>query len=155
MPLALRSPAIDELPALGDLCARSKAIWGYDEKFIEACRAELSFCARDLLLTQIVVAEENERVIGVAQVKVVESEADLLKLFVDPTALRNGVGKVLFAWAADRARMMGARRLLIEADPDAAPFYRRMGARDAGLAPSGSIAGRMLPKLVLELGPTG
>jgi hypothetical protein len=46
---------------------------------------------------------------------------------------------------------MGARRVFIEADPDAAPFYRRMGARDAGLAPSGSIAGRMLPRLVFEL----
>jgi GNAT superfamily N-acetyltransferase len=155
MPLALRAPAMDELPGLGDLCARSKAVWGYHEKFIEACRAELSFNARDLLLTQIAVAEENERVIGVAQVKVVESEAELLKLFIDPAALRNGVGKVLFAWAANTARMIGARRLLIEADPDAAPFYRRMGARDAGLAPSGSIAGRMLPKLVLELCTTG
>jgi hypothetical protein len=41
--------------------------------------------------------------------------------------------------------------MIIEADPDAAPFYRRLGARDAGLAPSGSIAGRMLPKLVVEL----
>ena len=155
MSLALRAPTMDELPGLGDLCARSKAVWGYDEKFIEACRAELSFDARDLLLTQIVVAEENDWVIGVAQVRIVESEADLLKLFVDPAALRTGVGKVLFAWAADTARMMGARRLLIEADPDAAPFYRRMGAHDAGLAPSGSIAGRMLPKLVLELCPTG
>ena len=40
---------------------------------------------------------------------------------------------------------------MIEADPDAAPFYRRMGAQDVGLAPSGSIPGRMLPKLVKEL----
>jgi GNAT superfamily N-acetyltransferase len=87
----------------------------------------------------------------VAQVKVVDTEAHLLKLFVDPTALRHGVGTILFGWAAEVARDMGARRVFIEADPDAAPFYRRMGARDAGLAPSGSIAGRMLPRLVFEL----
>jgi hypothetical protein len=49
---------------------------------------------------------------------------------------------------------MGADRLLIEADLEAAPFYRRMGAHDYGLAPSGSIPGRMLPKLVKELGRT-
>jgi hypothetical protein len=45
----------------------------------------------------------------------------------------------------------GAARMTIEADPDAAPFYRHLGARDIGLAPSGSIAGRVLPKLALDL----
>jgi GNAT superfamily N-acetyltransferase len=149
--LAIRTPRADELPGLGDLCLRSKAVWGYDETFMAACRAELSFEAGDLLATQIAVLElDNER-LGVAQVKVVDTEADLLKLFVDPTALRRGAGKILFDWAADVARKMGARRLFIEADPGAAPFYRRMGARDAGFAPSGSIAGRMLPRLVFEL----
>jgi hypothetical protein len=35
----------------------------------------------------------------------------------------------------------------------AAPFYRRMGAYDVGQAPSGSVPGRMLPKLVMNLCP--
>ena len=78
-------------------------------------------------------------------------DADLQKLFVEPAALRGGVGKALFGWAIDAAREMGASRMIIEADPDAAPFYRRLGARDIGYAPSGSIAGRMLPKLGLDL----
>jgi hypothetical protein len=42
--------------------------------------------------------------------------------------------------------------MVIEADPDAAPFYRKMGAKHCGFAPSGSIPGRVLPKLVKELG---
>ena len=43
---------------------------------------------------------------------------------------------------ADRlAASRGADRHLIEAEPDAAPIYRQMGARDVGLAPSASIAG--------------
>jgi hypothetical protein len=45
----------------------------------------------------------------------------------------------------------GAHRLSVEADPGAAPFYRRMGAQDVGLAPSRSITGRMLPKLIKAL----
>jgi hypothetical protein len=49
---AIRTPRTDELPALGDLCLRSKAVWGYDETFMAACRAELSFEPRDLLVTQ-------------------------------------------------------------------------------------------------------
>jgi hypothetical protein len=34
----LRAPRLDELEALSDLCLRSKAVWGYDAAFLEACR---------------------------------------------------------------------------------------------------------------------
>jgi GNAT superfamily N-acetyltransferase len=151
MPYLIRTPAAEELPALASLCFRSKAVWGYDNDFMEACRRELSFDPLELRSTSIVVAEEHGRIVGVAQVKVIRKQADLLKLFVEPTALRSGVGKALFVWACGRAASMGADELVIEADPDAGPFYRRMGAEDRGLVPSGSIAGRMLPKLVKDL----
>jgi GNAT superfamily N-acetyltransferase len=153
--LTIRPPTIDELSGLSDLCFRSKAVWGYDGEFMEACRGELSFGPRDLELTRIAVAEHDGRPIGVAQLRVVDDEADLLKLFVEPSALRNGTGKALLAWVIDVAKKLGAMRLTIEADPDAAPFYRRMGAYDVGQAPSGSVPGRMLPKLAMNLCPVG
>jgi GNAT superfamily N-acetyltransferase len=151
MQTLIRTPDVAELPALSELCLRSKAVWGYDAAFMAACRKELTFNATELVSSRIAVAERAGTILGVAQVKQIGQEADLAKLFVEPSALRGGIGKVLFAWATDAARSMGATRLAIEADPDAAPFYRRLGARDAGLAPSGSIAGRMLPKLVFDL----
>ena len=92
MALTIRSPTIDELSGLSDLCFRSKAVWGYDEEFMEACRGELSFGPHDLELTPIAVAEHDGKPIGVAQVKVVDEKADLLKLFVEPSVLRNGTG---------------------------------------------------------------
>jgi N-acetylglutamate synthase-like GNAT family acetyltransferase len=118
---------------------------------MESCRKELSIELRDLTSTTIGVAEQHGRLVGVAQIKVTGSEADLLKLFVEPTTLRSGVGSELFAWASASAASQGADRLLIEADPDAAPFYRRMGARDVGSATSGSVPGRMLPRLIKSL----
>ncbi|UQR62267.1 GNAT family N-acetyltransferase [Bradyrhizobium sp. C-145] len=151
MPYLMRTPAVEELPALSALCFRSKAVWGYDNDFMEACRRELSFDPLELQSTSIVVAEEHGRIVGVAQVKVVGKEADLLKLFVEPTVLRGGVGRALFVWACGRAAAMGADKLMIEGDPQAPPFYRRMGAEDCGFVPSGSIAGRLLPKLVRDL----
>jgi GNAT superfamily N-acetyltransferase len=150
----LREPTVEELPALSALCLRSKAAWGYDNHFMEACRGELTIEPCDLRLTSIAVAEEDGKIVGVAQVKVVGREADLLKLFVEPTTLRRGIGRALFVWATDQATSGGANRLAIEADPDAVPFYRRMGAEDCGFAPSSSIAGRMLPRLVKELRST-
>jgi len=151
VPLTIRTPTIDELPDLSDLCFRSKAVWGYDAAFMEACRAELSLEARDLHSTSIAVADDDGKPIGVAQVQVAGDEAVLLKLFVEPDALRTGVGRALLAWATDISKRMGATQLTIEADPDAAPFYRRMGAHNVGQAPSGSIPGRMLPKLAIDL----
>src|SRR5262245_41596306 len=133
MELLIRPPAVEELPSLSELCMRSKAVWGYDSTFMEACRRELSFDPRDLESSRIAVAARGDCVLGVAQVRVVGNEADLVKLFVEPTAMRSGVGQALFAWALDAARALGASRMIIEADPDAAPFYRRLGARDAGL----------------------
>jgi GNAT superfamily N-acetyltransferase len=151
--LTIRPPTIDELPGLSDLCFRSKAVWGYAEEFMEACRGELSFEPRDLELTPIAIAEHDGKPIGVAQLRIVDGEADLLKLFVEPSALRSGTGKALLAWAIGAAKKRGATRLTIESDPDAAPFYRRMGAYDVGQAPSGSVPGRMLPKLAMNLFP--
>ena len=151
MPLTIRPATIEELSGLSDLCFRSKAAWGYDKAFMEACRRELSFEPRDLDLTPIAVAERDGKPVGVAQVKVINGEADLMKLFVEPSALRRGTGKALLVWATDVAKKLGASRLTIDADPDAAPFYRRMGAYDVGQAPSGSVPGRLLPKLAMNL----
>src|ERR1700739_4516964 len=120
LPLTIRAPTIDELSSLSDLCFRSKAVWGYDEEFMEACRGELSFEPRDLTLTSIEVAEHNGKPIGVAQVKVVDGEADLLKLFVEPSGLRSGTGNALLVWASEIAKKLGATRLTIDADPGAA-----------------------------------
>jgi len=151
----VREARPDELPSLSDLCLRSKAVWGYNDAFLDACRRELTLQADELDTTKVVVAEDRYAVAGMVQIKVVRRQADLLKLFVEPHMLRQGIGRQLFAWAVEQARSMGARRLLIESDPDAAPFYRRMGARDVGVVASGSIPGRLLPRLAYELADLG
>ena len=70
---------------------------------------------------------------------------------LEPARLGEGTGKMLYVWACRFAQGLGARELVIEADPDAAPFYRHMGAEPAGEAESGSIPGRFLPRLVHRL----
>ena len=149
--IQLRDARKSELPSLGELCLRSKAVWGYDDAFMTACRTELTLRPDELQSTYLQVAVRDSTVVGLAQVKVADTDADLLKLFVEPALLRSGVGRLLFEWATARARGLGAVRMIIEADPGAAPFYERMGAKYAGLAPSQSIPGRMLPRMQIEL----
>jgi GNAT superfamily N-acetyltransferase len=149
--IQLRNARQNELPSLGELCLRSKAVWGYDDAFMTACRAELTLCPDELQSTHIQVAERGSTVVGMAQVNVTGTDAYLLKLFVEPALLGSGVGRLLFEWATAKARGLGAVRVIIEADPGAAPFYEHMGARYAGSAHSQSIPGRMLPRMQIEL----
>jgi GNAT superfamily N-acetyltransferase len=147
--IRLRDVRPDELPDLSDLCLRSKAVWGYDAAFMAACRAELTLRPDELRSTHLQVAERDTRIVGLAQIKVA-AHAELLKLFVEPAELKSGVGRMLFDWATARARHLGAIGMIIEADPGAAAFYVRMGARQVGFAASHSIEGRMLPRLQIE-----
>ena len=149
--IRLRNALQDELSGLSGLCLRSKAHWGYDEAFLAACRAELTIHLDELQTTSLQVAERDATVVGLAQIKVTGADADLLKLFIEPALLGSGIGRLLFEWATVKARDLGATRMIIEADPGAAPFYERMGAHYAGFAPSGSIPGRMLPRMRMEL----
>jgi GNAT superfamily N-acetyltransferase len=149
--IQLRDALLTELSSVSELCLRSKAVWGYDDAFMAACRGELTLHPDELRTTHLQVAERDAIVIGLVQLKVIDANADLMKLFVEPARLGSGVGRRLFEWATARARDLGAVRMMIAADPGAAPFYERMGARHAGIAPSQSIPGRMLPRLQMEL----
>jgi GNAT superfamily N-acetyltransferase len=148
--LKLRTPRRDEATALTELCLRSKAVWGYDEAFMRACREELTLTDATMQTSQLQVAEIDGLVVGIAQVTVKGGLAELDKLFVEPSQLRCGVGRALFDWAKNTAREAGAVMLVIEADPGARGFYRRMGAVDSGTVPSTSIPGRLLPRFTLR-----
>jgi GNAT superfamily N-acetyltransferase len=71
--------------------------------------------------------------------------------FVDLPFIGAGVGRWLFGDLLGTVRSLGLTMLRIDADPGAADFYERMGARYVGDVPSGSIPGRSLPSYRLQL----
>lgn len=148
--MKLRRPEAHELPQLSALCLRSKAVWGYDQAFLDACRTELTIRADELETTALCAAEHDGALVGIAQITVDGRDADLQKMFVEPGMMGLGVGKALFAWAISSAKNLGARQMTIDADPGAVGFYKRMGAVEHGSAQSGSIPGRVLPRLQIE-----
>ena len=138
----LRAPKDGEWAALSALCLRSKAHWGYDPDFMEACRAELTITPGQVAAWPTIVAgPAGGPASGLAQFSVEGDRVWLEKLFVDPGAMGRGIGRALFTWAIDAARERGGRVLVIEADPQAVPFYQRLGAVPVGHAPSASIPG--------------
>jgi GNAT superfamily N-acetyltransferase len=139
---SIRDATAEDRAVLSALAFASKAHWGYDDAFMEACRAELTVHVEDVERMCVRVAcDADGAVVGFYGL----DGDDVEWFFVAPAAMRGGVGAALFADAVAQARRRGAARLRIEADPFAAPFYERMGAVPAGTAPSAAIPGRALP----------
>ena len=142
----------DEAAALSDLALRSKAHWGYDAAFLEACREELTLTPEQAGGTRV-VRDSAGTVVGFHLLAPDPDDrpgrGELLMLFVDPSAMGSGVGRVLLEDAVASAGERGWTALRVESDPGAEGFYVRHGARRVGRVPSGSVAGRELPLLEL------
>lgn len=149
-----------EAAALTALVRRSKAHWGYGAEFLAACAPQLRVGEEELALRRVVVAENGRgRLLGVASLEDLDppdgtdggGEADgsraarLGLLFVEPAAIGRGVGRLLYRDAVRRAAELGFRRLLIDADPHAAGFYRAMGAVPAAGSPPGLVRFAVAP----------
>lgn len=144
--MQIRNARPGEAASLTALCVRSKAHWGYDAAFMTSSAATLKVNEDDIAVGRVLVAiDEAGRVLGMACVVSDGEVADLDALFVDPPAIGGGAGRALFDAAAGLARQQGAGRMTILADPNAAAFYERMGARYLRNAPSDAIPGRTLP----------
>jgi GNAT superfamily N-acetyltransferase len=149
--IQLRPARPPEASAISDLAMRSKAHWGYDDDFLNACRTELTIAPDRCDGVRLIVAESEGVIIGFYRLSGEAPEGTLEALFVDEPMIGSGLGRRLFADAVDRARRLGLVTLLIDADPGAEPFYQHMGAERIGESPSGSIPDRVLPRLRLAL----
>jgi GNAT superfamily N-acetyltransferase len=144
--MLVRNAKLEEASSLTALCVRSKAYWGYDAAFMKLSAVALTVNEDDIAAGRVLVAVDDAgRMIGMACVLSEGESSDLDSLFVDPPAIGSGAGRALFEAAIILARRQGARRMTILADPNAAAFYERMGARYLRHAPSDAIPGRTLP----------
>jgi N-acetylglutamate synthase-like GNAT family acetyltransferase len=149
--VTFRSARPDEAEVLTEVVMRSKAHWGYSEEFMERCRKELAVHPDDVVPSRITVAEAAGRVVAVASLAGEPPEGELGMLFVEPDVIGKGVGRRLFRHMADIARGVGIRTIVLDADPNAEPFYEAMGCVSVGVVPSGSIPGRTLNRYTFEL----
>jgi GNAT superfamily N-acetyltransferase len=141
-----------ECDALSELARRSKAHWGYEASFLEACRAELTVDATDVERLRVTVAEEGHAIVGFYALGGGPPDGELCLLFVEPARIGTGVGRALWHHALMSAAHLGFSRVRIESDPFAEGFYLAMGASRVGEAPSSSIPNRSLPLLEVEIG---
>ena len=134
---------------LSELAFRSKASNGYDDRFMEACRAELTIRPADFAKRDFWIAENDAgAILGFAGLwHVADGLVEVDPIYVEPAIKGQGVGQILWRQLEEHARTTGASKIGLDSDPFAVPFYQRMGCRVVGEAPSGSIPGRMLPRM--------
>jgi N-acetylglutamate synthase-like GNAT family acetyltransferase len=131
---------------------RSKAYWGYDATFMAMCRAELTITERRVAETTVLVAEREGRTIGFGCLSAKDdASGEIADIFVEPDEIGRGAGQTVVQALIGRARTLGLRRLVVDADPHARGFYEKLGFRFSRDVPSGSIPGRVLPQLTLTL----
>lgn len=151
----IRSARREDCEVLTELAMRSKAVWGYDAAFMEACREELTIHPEmidaDIVKLLEIDGPKGREIAGFYRLKLENGVVEVYDFFIDPGHLRQGHGKRLWHALLEDARSFGAPTLGVDADPQAEAFYVAMGMRTVGKAPSGSIPGRFLPRLTMAL----
>jgi GNAT superfamily N-acetyltransferase len=142
----------EEAGELSRIALAAKRHWGYPERWIEIWTPQLTFTPNYFETNEGWVAEVDGK--PVAFYTLMENNAIVWveNLWVLPEFMGKGVGRKLFQHAVSIARQHGCKVLRLEADPNAAGFYEKMGMRKVGEQHS-EVDGqpRVLPVMEMEL----
>jgi len=144
----------NDLEQISQLALASKAYWGYSKEFMEACIDELTYSKEMTEKSEYIfyVKESNNTIAGFYLLRQLDNnEVELEALFLDPKFMRKGFGKELLNHAKTQAIGLGLKSMFIQSDPYAQEFYEHSGAKLISKKESGSIPGRYLPLMKLEL----
>jgi GNAT superfamily N-acetyltransferase len=147
----IRPASADEATSLTKMALDAKRHWGYPEHWIKHWESDLTISSDFIRDNHVYVAEENGEVRGFYALCVTGDKAELEHMWVTPALIGTGVGKELFLDAMERAAKLNVGVVEISSDPNAAGFYKRMGATQIGEVDS-PIDGqdRKLPRLKIE-----
>jgi GNAT superfamily N-acetyltransferase len=136
---------------LTSLALEAKRYWGYPEHWIKHWKSDLTISSEFIHDNHVYVAEENGQIQGFYALIVTGNKAELDHMWVQPALIGTGIGKELFLDAMERAAALKVIAVEISSDPNAAGFYRRMGATEIGESDA-SFDGvtRKLPRLKIE-----
>jgi GNAT superfamily N-acetyltransferase len=149
-----RRASATEAEGLTALTLESKAHWGYDVEFMALARPSLTVTPEYLEANECWVVEVDGAVAGWFSLVPVADALLLDNFFVVPSLIGSGVGRLMWDEAVRRAEGAGVGRMTLEADPNAAGFYERMGARRTGSVRAPD-TGRELPIYEMRLGRDG
>ena len=148
----IRPASADEANALTKIAHDAKRYWGYPEHWIEHWESDLTITSDFIRNNHVYVVESNGDIQGFYALCVTSNKAELEHMWVTPAFIGTGIGKELFLDAMERAANLNLAGFQLTADPNAAGFYKRMGAEQIGEVGS-EIEGqpRILPRMKIDI----
>lgn len=132
MPLFRRAQPQDAA-VLTQIALTAKQSWGYPDGWMAEWRADLTIAPGYIGSSPVWMAEVGGAVAGFLGLVQEDGWWWLEHLWVLPAFQGGGLGRALFDEAVRQARASGATGLHIKSDPNAEPFYLKMGAVRTGL----------------------
>lgn len=151
--LRLRRAQPGDSERLSGIARAAKAHWGYPEAWLLAWEPVLRIRPEYVQRQLVYVGAVAHELVGFYAIEQRQARWSLEHFWVEPRWHRRGVGRRMFAHALERVRGIQPGVMVIEADPFAAGFYARMGARQTGsvAAPVDGDPARTLPVFELEV----
>jgi GNAT superfamily N-acetyltransferase len=148
----IRRASPEEADALTRIAIAAKRHWGYPERWMERWAEILTVAPQFVSNCDVYAAVSGGELFAFYALTETGRKLMLEHLWVSPDRIGSGVGRLLFEHAMGKAASRGAKRVEIEADPNAEGFYLRMGAQRVGENVY-EIEGhrRVLPLMVVEL----
>jgi GNAT superfamily N-acetyltransferase len=125
-----------EAPLLTEIAVTAKAHWGYPPEWMRSFEPLLRLTEEYLVRHRVLVAEAESQAVGFCALEDHGDEWVLEHLWVDPSWHRRGVGRALWTQAIETVRALRPGKIVLHSDPNAAGFYRRMGATEIGAVAS-------------------
>ena len=150
--ISIRRVNPHEADKMTQIALVAKRHWGYPERWMKIWTPQLTFDAEYFRENESWAAESAGRPVAFYTLLDRNGVAWLENLWVTPGLIGGGIGRALFLHALGLARERGYKRLQLEADPNAAGFYEKMGMRKIGDRHS-EVDGmqRNLPVMEMEL----
>ena len=128
----IRNASPEDASTLTTIALDAKRYWGYPENWIRLWESDLTISPEFIRDNHVYVYEDEGQIRGFYALCVTGQKADLEHMWVRPTLIGTGIGKELFLDAMERAAQLKVNAVEISSDPNAAGFYRRMGATQIG-----------------------
>src|SRR3954449_2533644 len=142
----IRTARRGEADLLREIHRRASSIWAEDRPNLDANPHLFGVDARSLEAGRVRVAvDDTGKLLGFATWRPTGEDAELDDLFVEPDAMRRGIGSDLVHDAAQCAGRAGLARLFVVGHPRTLTFYKRVGFAEKGPATT-----RFGPALRLE-----
>ncbi|MBL8100801.1 MAG: GNAT family N-acetyltransferase [Anaerolineales bacterium] len=119
----------NDADSLTQIAISAKRHWNYPEVWIQEWLPQLTISEGYISANEVWMMLDAEKPIAFYALSQSEEGYELGHLWVLPEYIGKGIGKQLLNHVLERCKLLNITTLKIYADPNAQPFYEKMGAK--------------------------